>query len=99
MNLNPWYRVLVRRVTRAVRRAFFSFDTPTRRRLYAAKMAIAMNEELTDVQKVELARINHILGNGSVYRFTPEQRALQAKMAADVMQRLRDQPNPCGPTR
>lgn len=88
-NLNQWYAVAYRRLNQWARRLFFGFDTPMRQRLYDQKREIACQETLTIAEKVELARLNWILGNGGAYRFTAKQRELQAEMARRVIEQMR----------
>lgn len=89
-NLNPWYAVLYRRANQWIRRKIiYRWHSPARQRLYDRKREIACQDVLTQEQKVELARINWKLGNGSYYHFTPEQRQLQVERTLAAIQQMR----------
>lgn len=89
MNLNSWYRLAWRRASYACRRAFFHFDTPIRRKLWAEKRYLAHPDTITEEARHRLGQINHTLGEDPIYQLTPEQQERGLRLVRDIVEKLR----------
>lgn len=91
-DLNPPWAVAYRRLNQWARRQFFRLDTPIRRRLLRRLSILSMlPSHDAGADLAELGRINWILGQGRIHRFTPAQLAEQEVLAEQICKELQDE--------
>lgn len=87
--INPPIIVLGRIINSLVRRAFYAFDTPIRKKLYTDLMYAAVSDVLTPEQRAHLAHLLWRLGNGTLYYFTDEEKKRNSEMVLEIIAELK----------
>lgn len=96
IDLNPRWRVTLRKINHRLRRAWWSIPLPPirnrRTEMFTEKARLACEDHLTKSQRARLALLNRKLG--LTYRYTPEQfeeqKALAEEVLAEILEEDRD---------